>query len=80
MLAMVLLFVLVTSRYAWASDALPGGVTCGQVVRYANDLNIPNTWRGRTQAKIIALTFGIVVTDAQLEAAARCLVEARVTK
>jgi hypothetical protein len=64
---------------ARAQDApLPGGVTCEQIVRYAEDLRIPNTWRGRAQAKVIALALGIVVTDAQLDAAARCLRSAQV--
>jgi len=52
---------------------LPGGITCEMVVRYATDLGIPNTRWGRAQARIIAATFGIYVTDAQLTAAAECL-------
>lgn len=69
----VLMLVLVSARCARADTALPGGITCEQVVRYAGELNIPNTWRGRVQAKIIAATFGIYLTNAQLEAAALCL-------
>jgi hypothetical protein len=70
---LIIVFVLLTSKYVDASPRLPGGVTCEQIVRFASDLNIPNTWRGRRQAQIIALTFGIVVTNAQLDAAAQCL-------
>jgi hypothetical protein len=71
--ALVLLFVLIGSRAARADEQLPFGITCEQVVRYAADLKIPNTWSGRAQARIIALTFGIYLTDAQLNAAARCI-------
>lgn len=61
------------SQCARADTALPGGVTCEQVVEYAKMLSIPNTWRGRAQARVIALTFGITITSAQLDAAAKCL-------
>ena len=67
--------MLITSR-AHAQD-LPDGITCAQVVRYAATLDIPNTRWGRAQARVIAATFGIYVTGAQLDAAARCLKEAR---
>jgi len=73
MLALVLGFVLATVHFARADASLPFGVTCDQVTRYASDLNIPNTWRGRMQARIIALSFGHVLTNRELEAAARCL-------
>lgn len=74
MVVLVILFVLVSTRYSHAADSrLPGGVTCEMIVRYAADLGIPNTRWGRTQAKIIAATLGIYVTDAQLAAAAECL-------
>ena len=79
-LGATLLFVLVTTRYARADSNLPGGVTCEQVVQYASSLGIPNTWRGRAQARIIAATFGIYVTNAQLSAAAQCLKSASAVK
>lgn len=73
MVVFVILFVLVSTRYSRADSRLPGGVTCEMIVRYAADLGIPNTRWGRAQAKIIAATLGIYVTDAQLAAAAECL-------
>ena len=73
MLAAVLVVVMLHSRRARADDAMPGGITCSQVVEYARVLAIPNTWRGRAQARVIALTFGIAITDSQLETAAKCL-------
>ncbi len=80
LLGLVLLFVLVVSRIARSDDALPFGITCEQVVQYAADMKIPNTWRGRVQAKLIALTYGAVLTSRQLDAAARCLREADAAK
>jgi hypothetical protein len=77
--AFVVLATLVVRR-ASAAESLPGGVTCDQIVRYASDLNIPNTWRGRAQARVIALTFGIVITSEQLDAAARCLRQYRLDR
>lgn len=78
MLAMVLLFTLFTSRYSRANPALPGGVTCEQIVQYAKMLGIPNTTWGRAQARIIAATFGIVITDAQLAEARKCLADRKI--
>lgn len=72
-------FLCITCAQAQTAS-LPGGVTCEQIVRSASDLNIPNTWRGRRQAQIIALTFGIVVTNTQLDAAAQCLKSASATR
>ena len=77
MLGLALLALALTVRYAGASPRLPFSITCEQVVRYAADLNIPNTFRGRMQARIIALSFGHVLTNAELSAAAACLTEAR---
>lgn len=36
-------------------------------------MHIPNSVLGRAQARIIALTFGIVITGKQMDAAAKCL-------
>lgn len=77
---MVLMFVVCTVHFARADKALPFDITCADVVRYAADMKIPNTWRGRVQAKIIALTYGTVLTRAQLDAAAQCLREADAAK
>lgn len=60
-----------------AHAALPPGVTCEQIVRYASVLKIPNTIAGRAQARIIALTYGHWLTNAELNAAAKCLSDAR---
>src|ERR1700692_2886286 len=77
--ALVIFFVcmLISLRHARADSALPFGITCEQVVQYAAEMKIPNTWRGRVQARIIALSYGAVLTSRQLDAAARCLVEAQ---
>lgn len=69
----MLLSAFVLCLYARADERLPGGVTCEQIVRYASMLGIPNTHHGRAQAKSIANTLGLVVTDSQLDAAAECL-------
>ena len=61
------------SSCARAAETLPNGMTCAQVVQAAQYLNIPNTGWGRAQARAIALTFGVWLTDAQLTAASRCL-------
>ncbi len=55
---------------------LPMGITCAQVVQYAGDLKIPNTFAGRMQARAIALTFGHWLSNAELRAAAACLRQA----
>ncbi len=55
------------------ADELPQGITCADVVRYAGDLKIPDTKWGRTQARIIAATLGFVLTNAQIDAARKCL-------
>lgn len=70
---LIVLLLLTTGSVSYADEPLPGGVTCEQIVRYAETLHIPNSALGRAQARIIALTFGIVVTGKQLDAAARCL-------
>lgn len=59
------------------AQELPGGVTCAQVVYYASEFNIPNTTMGRVRAKIIALALGMRLTNAQLDAAARCIRESK---
>ncbi len=73
MMTLVLVFVMVASRYARADADLPGGVTCVQIVHYASEFKIPNTTIGRLRAKVIAAALGMHLTDAQLDAAAKCL-------
>lgn len=73
--AAVIAGLMCTVLTSWAAHAegLPGGITCAQVVQYAGDLNIPDTRWGRARARIIAATFGLYLTTAQLNAAASCL-------
>lgn len=70
-------FLLCMSARRAHSSELPNGMTCEQVVRAAAELNIPNTAWGRAQARIIALTYGMVLTSAQISAASQCLRSAK---
>lgn len=56
-----------------AADRLPFGLTCLQIIEYSRAFPLPNTRAGRDQAKSIARTFGVTITEAQLDEAARCL-------
>lgn len=64
------LFVCVACARA---SGLPDGVTCSDVMFYASRFNIPDTTMGRMRAKIIAAALGTRLTNAQLDAAARCI-------
>lgn len=74
-MAFALVLVLVSSRCSRADEvtSLPNNITCDQVVHYAGEFSIPNTKAGRARAKIIAAALGFWLTDAELDAAARCL-------
>jgi len=69
--------ILFSAVMAHADSRLPFSITCDDVVRYAGDLNIPNTIAGRMQARVIALTFGHWLTKSELDAAAKCLRQAQ---
>ena len=73
----VIVSLLMCVACAQADDALPGGITCSQVVHYASEFNIPNTTIGRLRAKVIAAALGMRLTNAQLDAAARCLARSK---
>jgi len=70
---LVFLLIMFWAQHARADDALPGGITCEQVVHYAGEFKIPNTTLGRVRAKIIAAALGMRLTGAQLDAAAKCI-------
>lgn len=71
--ALCIVGALVFATLARADANLPGGITCAQVVHYAGEFNIPNTTMGRLRAKVIAAVLGMQLTNAQLDAAAKCL-------
>ncbi len=73
MITVAMIFALFVGVAVAKADELPQGITCADVVRYAGDLKIPDTKWGRAQARIIAATLGFYLTNAQIDAARRCL-------
>ena len=70
------LSLMAATAHAQPQD-LPQHITCDQVLYYADQFNMRDTWWNRKRAKALALVLGFRLTDAQLDAAAKCVREAR---
>ena len=65
--------LLIFSRQSKA-DGLPQyGVNCADIVLMQHRFGIKNTLKGRVQARAIAATLGIWLSDEEIEEAARCM-------
>ncbi len=70
----VALAMLAMLAHARTADLSPVSITCEQVNMMLTTHNLPNTAWGRAKARVIALAqYGVVLTKAQIEEAARCL-------